>query len=64
MCFLEAVIRISLRLRLGEGVFSVVSVTPCIVVLFHVRIKADLLLRKASFHTFICFRHILCCHLE
>jgi hypothetical protein len=60
MFFLEAVICTLLCLLLGVGVFFVVSVTHCIVVLFHVRIRADLLLRNASFRTFIHFhqKHI------
>jgi predicted signal transduction protein with EAL and GGDEF domain len=53
-----------LYLRLGVWFFFVITVTLCIVVLFHLRIRADLLLRNASFRTFICFRRTLCCYLE
>ena len=64
MFFLEAVICTPLCLLLGVGVFFfVASVTHCIV-LFHVRIRADLLLQNASFPTFMCFRRVLCCYLE
>ena len=40
---------------LGVGVFFVVSVTRCIVVLFHVRIRAYLFLRNASFRSLYVF---------
>ena len=39
----------TLCLILEIGFFFVVSVTPCIVVLFHVRIRADLLLQNDAF---------------
>jgi hypothetical protein len=48
----------------GYGGGSYYSVTRGIVVLFCVHIGAVLLLRNASFCTFVCFRHNLCCCLE
>jgi len=48
---------------MGEALFKV-SVTRGIVVLFFVRIGALLVLRNASFRTFMCFRRTLCGFLE
>jgi hypothetical protein len=48
----------------GGGGFFILSVTRGIVFLFFVRIAAVLLLRNASFRTFLCFFRTLCCFLE
>jgi len=47
----------------GGGLFKV-SATRGVVILFFVRIGAALLLRNASFHTFLCFLRTLCCFLN